>query len=142
MKKLDHFQYPGKLVSGDIVPNSPRYSHGMLAMYEDCEVIVHVERRRKKRSKEQQGYYWGLVLPSISEWTGYTPEELHEIFKVKFLKEKKLWRGTEIVTSRSTTVLTTNEFAEYLIEVIREAAELGIEVPPADKELMVIQSMK
>src|ERR1700744_1450672 len=129
MKKLNHFQFPAKLIKGDIVPNSQKYTHGMLALHEDCDVIVHIERRKKSRSKEQVGYYWGVVLPYIAEHTGYLPEDLHEIFKSRFLRAKKTWRGTAITTLRSTSDLSTSEMAEYLSSIILEANEMGIQVP-------------
>ncbi len=133
MKKLNSFSYPGKLVEGgEVVPNSPKYAKGHLSLYEPCEVIVYVERRKRDRSKEQNGYYWAVVLTFIAEHTGYSVEELHEIFKSKYLSKKRLWRGTYILTTSSTKELTTNEFAEYLAEIIFEAGELGIAVPPAD----------
>lgn len=132
-KTLDRLQYPARLVAGgEVIPNNPRI-RGHLAFYDPCEVIVHIERRRRGRSKEQNAYYWAVVLPEISAHTGYTPEELHEIFKTRYLARKRVWRGGEITTVKSTTTLTTNEFAEFLTDVIVEARDLGIDVPEADK---------
>lgn len=134
MKTLDHFQYPARLIEGGIiVASNERYTKGMLAFYEPCEVVVYVERRKKNRSKEQMGYYWGVVLPEIAIHTGHSQEELHKIFKVKYLMQKMIWRGANVFTPRSTSELTTNEFAEYLSTIILEANEMGITVPPADQ---------
>lgn len=133
MKKLDHFSFSAKLVKGDIVPNSPRYAHGMLSLHDDCNVVVHIDRKRSTRNKAQNAYYWGVVLPSIAESVGHTPSELHDIFKSRFLRSKKVWRGSEITTLKSTSALSIGEMSEYLQNVILEAAELGIQVPEADK---------
>ncbi len=133
MKTLDRFQYPAKLHEhGLVIPNSPRHVRGLLAFYEPCDVIVHIERRKRGRSQHQNNYYWGVVLPEIAAHTGHATEELHRIFKAKYLQTKHVWRGYEIITPRSTTELTSNEFAEYLQNVIAECGELGIVIPVAD----------
>lgn len=141
MKKLDSFIFTGALINGKVIPKNPRYVRGSLAMFADSDIRVVVERKRTKRSKEQQGYYWGVILPYISEHTGHTSEELHEVFKHKYLSQKVIWRGGEMSIPRSTTVLSTNEMAEYLTNIILEAGELGIQVPEPDaKEVMRRQS--
>jgi len=133
-KKLDRFQFPGRLVAdGKVIPNNPRYTKGMLSLYDQCDVIVVIERRRRGKTRAQLGYYFGVVLPEIAARTGHSVEELDLIFKAKFLRSKVRWRGAEIFVSGSKAPLTSNELAEYVTEVIGEAGELGIEVPPADK---------
>lgn len=142
MKKLDSFIFTGSLIAGKIIPKNPRYVRGMLATYADTEIRVVVERRKRSRSREQNNYYWGVVLPEIATHTGHSAEELHEIFKAKYLSRKVLWRGGDIKIPSSTTDLSTNEFAEFLQNVILEAGELGIEIPEADKEGQIIESME
>lgn len=141
MKKLDQFIFTGELKGGKVVPQNPRYVRGSLAMYDDCEIRVVVERRKRSRSKEQNAYYWAVVLPEISLHTGHSVDELHLVFKQKYLSEKILWRGGEMKVAKSTAALSTNEFAEYLQNVILEANELGIEVPQADKVGQIIKSI-
>lgn len=105
----------------------------MLSLYTDCEVLVTIARRQKNRSKEQLAYLWGVVYPSISDATGHSPEELHDIYKTKYLRKKVKWKGAEIVVVRSTSVLSTNGMAEFITDVITDASTLGIVVPEADK---------
>lgn len=132
-KKLNTFVAFGRIENGKLVLKNDRYFRGMIAFFTDCPVRVVVERVKKSRSNAQNAYYWGVVLPEIATHTGHAAEELHEIFKAKYLKKRRLWRGGEITTVKSTTELSTGEFAEYLSNVILEANELGVEVPPADK---------
>ena len=133
MKRLDTFVSYGRIEKGRLVLDKPRYFKGMLQGYEDTPVRLIVERKKRGRSNAQNAYYWGVVLPEISVHTGHTVEELHEIFKMKFLATKRVWRGAEMKTVRSTTELTTNEFAEFLSNVTLEAGELGIEIPQPDQ---------
>jgi hypothetical protein len=97
------------------------------------EVVVTVAEGRGKRSDAQNRYYWGIVMKLISDTTGYTPEEVHEFLKEKFLTDKKhiVIGGEERDIEKATTTrLTTKEFEEY-IENIRAFAsmELQINVP-------------
>jgi len=132
-KKLNRLAAQGRLKEGKIVLNNERWFNGHLSLYEDCPITLIVERKAKDRSKEQLGYLWGVVYPCISEYTGYSPEDLHELFKAKFLKNKMVWRGSDIFTVKSTQQLKSGEMAEFITNVIVEAADLGIEVPPPDK---------
>lgn len=89
---------------------------------------------KKQRSNPQNKYYWGVVLPRISEHTGFTIEEAHEVLKSKFLKG---WKNVdtakgyvELEYVRSTTDLNTSEFEAYMTKV-REfcSIELNVWVP-------------
>lgn len=90
---------------------------------------VDIKRDRKGRSNPQNRYYRGVVVKMISEETGYTPEEVHEILKTKFLSYEKVIEKTgEVFTiSRSTTELNTQEFEEFL-EMCRMFAAQDIEI--------------
>lgn len=119
MKRFDRYAWQTTLHA---IPNIP-------AGYDDCEVSVVVERKRTSRSKEQLAYYWGIILPEIAEHTGHDVDELHEIFKSKFLRKKRFWRGTDLTTVSSTTVLTLHEMSNFISLVIAEANEMEIEIP-------------
>lgn len=131
-RSFDRLVALGELKDGTLVFRNPRWVKGMLKQYADCKIRVVFEKMKREKSKEQLGYLWGVVYPEISRHTGHSPEELHEIFKSKFLREKKVWRGSEITTLGSISQMTTGELAEFITNVILEAGELGIEVPPAD----------
>jgi len=85
------------------------------------------DKRKPKRSLNINRYYWGVVLPVVSEDTGHTKEELHTLFKSMFLVieiRKVLDKDVRII--RSTTDLTTGEFMQYLDKI---AAEVDIQLP-------------
>lgn len=94
--------------------------------------MVRIDLIQNKRSLRQNSYYW-LCLELIANHTGNTPDELHRIFKGKFLPTKNVkWRGIDYRMAKSTTELTKGEMVAYLNEIIREAGELGVELPSPD----------
>lgn len=133
-KKLRTFTARAYIKGGELFFNSPRFFKGMIQQFEDNKnVDVTVSPRNRSKSKEQQGYLWGVVYPEIAEHTGHTPEELHDIFKRKFLLRKRFWRGAELAVVGSTQSLTANEMAEFISKIILEAGEMEIAIPDPDK---------
>ena len=135
LRRLNTFVSHGSIKDGKLVMNNDHYFLGMIQGFEDTnKVRITIEKERGTRSQNQNRYYWGVVLPVIAEHMGERVEDLHEVFKSRFLRKKRVWRGGEITILRSTSELTSDEFAEYLSQVIQEGAELGVVVPEADKE--------
>lgn len=97
----------------------------------NVRIVLTVEKERRKRSNQQNRWYWGCILQLISEHTGEEPEDLHEALKAHFAKKKVV--GNIIVPS-STRYLDTIDFAEYCEKVRRWAAEeLNINIPDPDQ---------
>ena len=82
------------------------------------KVYVTVKKKRKKRSNPQNAYMWGCVYKIVSDHTGYTPDECHQIFGEKFLGYEKKGR----LFLRSTTKLSTIKFEIYMEEIRRFAS--------------------
>lgn len=92
-----------------------------LRKLKDGYYILNIDKQKKVRSPQQNAFYWGVFLPVLTE-TGYTTDELHELFKKKFLSKRKTLTklGRKVIWKyKSTTELSTIEFEEYL-EKIRE----------------------
>ena len=99
------------------------------------EVTLTVERGFRPRSKQQNDRYWALLVPALSEWTGYTKSEAHEVFKHMFLKKGKAaptGRWLEFV--RSTTELSVEEHCAFTEECERFLVEQGIQLPAQGEE--------
>ena len=103
-------------------------------------VIIEVKEVRGKRTLDQNGLYW-LWLTVIEGQAGYNRDELHCLFKAKFLRKKvpdnlivpkTMERINELaanfqyynylpniidIISTSTTELDTKEFAKYLTSI-------------------------
>lgn len=143
MKKLTTFVSHGKIQAGKLVLDNDRYFRNMICGYEDTDKVrITVEKERGTRSQNQNKYYWGKVLPEIGKHIGERVEDLHDIFRSRFLRRKRVWRGGEITMVRSTSELTSDEFAEYLQQIIQEGAELGVVVPDADKNWDLLETSR
>ena len=102
------------------------------------ELEMIVRRAKRSRSNPQNRYYWGCVLPLISEEIGILIyEEVHEMLKGIFLKRGVDYKGKRFEVIRSTADLSTMEFEEYL-EKIRKWAliELNLLIP-LPNEIMI-----
>lgn len=134
----------GSIKSGKLyVRNRREFDKQIAQMREGCEVEVEVTRRRATRSIQQNAYYWAVAVHLLSEHTGYTPEEVHEFLKAKFIPKKMaIAKGNgeivdEYVLGGSTRRMNTIEFGEYLETVRRWAAEeLDVVIPDPNSEAL------
>lgn len=107
---------------------------GMCRTMQPGPVTVEVEVARSRHSQKARGYYRGVVLKLISEYTGHHPNELHEFFKRKFTQPV-----TRVVLGQRVEVWTTAEddSAEFFdfVEHVRNFAftDLDITTPDPDK---------
>ena len=78
-------------------------------------VVVEMKKFKpyKKRSNEQNAYYWGMIVDILSKEFGYTPEEIHEILKFKFLSKNYDFKGQYMTGTESTATLSTSEMEDY-----------------------------
>ncbi len=103
--------------------------------------FLHLEKIYRKRSLNQNAYYWAVVVPIVKDGlfdVGYklSLEQTHEYLKNEFLKQEITNEQTgEIkVINRSTTELKTVEFMEFIDSVIQWAAEyLSVKIPMPDE---------
>ncbi len=122
-------KFKGKVKDGKIKFYTENSFNNYIQGLEDKEVSIVVKRFAKQRSGQQNKYYWGVVLKSISDFTGYDTEDLHTHFKYHFLRKKV----GKLTAFRSTRDLDTLDFTEYIDKVIRFARErLSVEVPTPD----------
>lgn len=105
----------------------------------NCDVELVIHHKCATRSLAQNAYWWGVCVALVSEHTGYTPDEIHEIAKQKFLPKKlAIQDGNgeikgEFVIGGTTTRLNKIEFGEF-IEMFRRwaAMDLDVVIPDAD----------
>jgi len=99
---------------------------------------ITIRKQKTKRTNDQNAYYWGIVIPILSNFFGHdNPEDMHEDLKQKFNPiESKVKPGTMI--GGTTTKLSTVEFfcdeTSYVERICRWASmDYGIYVPPPKK---------
>ena len=102
---------------------------------EEQELEIVIRKFKKNRTLPQNSWYHGVILPLISDTTGFTEDECCEVLRKKFLSYQKAGRDNKMHRfTRSTADLTTAEFSAYIEQVIRFASmELGIVVPDPHK---------
>ena len=96
-----------------------------------------VEIRKVSESKtiQQLRYLWGIVYKIISEDTGFTPEEVSEVYKKKFLTYQKEHKKKIYNFTKGLSELKKDEMAEFIDKVIRHAtSDLNLIIPePSDE---------
>jgi len=113
-----------------VLLDKDRYNAVIGSYPEDTEMQITVGKKKYIRNLGQNAYYWGVLLDTIADETGHTPEELHEIYKKMFIPRRFVKYGDEEVEIlKSTTKLTVGEFVEYINKITREAVQLGIALP-------------
>ena len=93
----------------------------------DCTVtrwVMTIRERKSKRSIEQNSRYWKL-LTEFGKHLGYTPDEVHDIARFKFLCNAIEIEGERLPLLKTTTKLSTGDMAEYQTAIEQWAASLG-----------------
>ena len=108
----------GTVKNGKFISFDNREFIKLFYRYEGERVVLSIKRWYKKRTINQNKYYWAGVVHPLAEFLGYTDDEFHEILKWKFLKfiDKN---GIENI--KSTSELDIVEENKY-IENIRDFA--------------------
>lgn len=85
----------------------------LLRNLEGKELLVTIKKRVKKRSKEQNDYYWAM-LRRISSETGQDVNSVHDFCRDKFLpKVRMVIGGKEFWTIGHTPDQSKPEFWDY-----------------------------
>lgn len=129
---------PVRLAGGKLQMSAQRLADALRGR-KDGELRLILERVTATRSLQANKFYWGVIVETLSEHTGYEPDEMHEILKSKFLPKKlAVADGNgeivgEFVIGGSTTKLDKAAFADYLRKIQQWAAEdLGVVIPDAE----------
>ena len=106
----------------------PVFSH-IATLDLDKPWVIEIEPWKKKRSGNQNSYYW-KCLDIIGRELGHSKDDLHTYFRREHLTpvERQIM-GKAVLCLPSTTDLTTAEFATYMDRIISDAAQIGIQLP-------------
>jgi hypothetical protein len=100
---------------------------------------VEIRAFKKDRTSKQNRYYHGVVLKTISDYTGYSQGELHELFKSNLLPSKVIViADKQVEYTQSTTELTTAQFERYISEIVQFASDsLSLYIPDPNEDINV-----
>lgn len=134
-----------KVVNGKCATNKGSISKAF-EQFEGKEITITIERKRRKRSNEQNAYLWGCVYPLIKqgffETCGevFTIEEVHEIMKLKFnfIELTNESTGEVITAPKSTTKNTKFEQEQYHEQCRQFAIEwFNITIPLPNEQIEI-----
>ena len=115
-----------------------------IATFENKQVVIKIEKFKKKRSTQQNRFYYGVIIPIVQNClkeAGHvmTNESTHDLIKLKFLKETLFVNETtgEIIERiKSTTELSTSQFMDLLAEINNFTFEyFGVILPSPNDDL-------
>lgn len=134
--KLTYF---GRVENGVLKLRNRKQLSEDLKQFEGKDVEITFERKRSKRSDNQNRYWWSCMTILGSE-LGYRKDEMHEICKFMFLKTEKVDEktGEAFQYLRSSTELNKMEFADMTSNLIQWASEHGIILPLPNEQLTII----
>jgi hypothetical protein len=125
----------GRIVEGTLDVSSAALQAAVQG-WPDGPVTVTIRPTRKPRTLAQNAWYWGSCVDLVSEHTGYTPEEVHEIWKQMFIPKHVAIADANgvVVDDRviggSTTKFSTGDMAEFTERCRQWAADtLGVVIP-------------
>jgi len=119
-----------------IPPRLQKIVDEYLEMNDKKYLHFYLGHKKKEKSKEQRGYYWGVVIPLISDYTGYEEHEVHELNKEYFLKVMVRFEdGTEKEKVLSTESLDSSETEVFHEKVRRYWLTHGVVIPKPNEVL-------
>lgn len=115
-----------------------------IATFEGKQIVIKIEKFKKKRSTQQNRFYYGVIIPIVQNClkeAGHvmTTESTHDLIKLKFLKETLFVNettGEVIERIKSTTELSTSQFMDLLAEINNFTFEyFGVSLPSPNDDL-------
>jgi len=136
MKIYDH------IVNGQLSDSAEVQFLAELAHHDGKDICITVERKRKKRSLNQNQYYWGVVVPACKQilveyGNDVDDEEVHSFLKEhvgKLTGSVVDGKGRRAIT-KSSAALSTSEFEQYILRIIVWAATEHVIIPSPNEHL-------
>ena len=108
------------------------------------DIVLCFKIKRRKRSNEQNAYYWGVVIPLMTEAINQLghdldEEETHEFLKSRFnTKQVEVFDGHYIDIPQSTRKLDTKDFMDFIDRIQKFAATmLNLYIPSPNEQTKI-----
>jgi hypothetical protein len=133
-------------VKDGILATNRKYISDVIKSFDGANIIITIEKRKKKRSNNQNAFYFGIVIPIMMDafkdaWGEYySATEVHEALKAKYCFKEQINTNTgEIIQiPSSTTNFSTIEWEEYIDKIRAFALEWFNTVLPYPNEQIEI----
>lgn len=92
----------------------------------NCKIEIYI----KPRSGNQNRYAHGVALQALSEYTGFTIQEVKEVLKREFGFTRVIMINNKPVeVLRSTADFSSAEFEDFMSKTRMFAAQMGCQIP-------------
>ena len=131
-------------VKDGILATNRKYISDVIKSFEGANIIITIEKRKKKRSNNQNAFYFGIVIPIMMDafkdaWGEYySAIEVHEALKSKYCYKEQINESTgEIIQiPSSTTNFSTIEWEEYIDKIRAFALEwFNVTIPMPNEQI-------
>jgi hypothetical protein len=138
-----NFEIISEVKNGNLTRNTNLIKDA-IATFEGKQIVIKIEKAKKKRSTQQNRFYHGIIIPIVQNClkeAGHimTNESTHDLIKLKFLKEALFVNeetGEVIERIKSTTELSTSQFMDLLAEINNFTFEyFGVTLPSPNDDL-------
>lgn len=114
---------------GKFALTEPRAFRAHLQDLKGQEVVLMVKPRPRKRSLDQNAYWWAEPVKRLAEHCGYTPSQMHYALLGECFGYSNGPTGQPVPNKPSSSELTTQEFSQLIEWVLTWApAELGVRI--------------
>ena len=102
-----------------------------LIIEEKIEYEVIVKPYKKSKTLEQLGYYFAVVVPTVSAWQGLVKDDADLFLREKCAKPRYLEiLGETFVIKASIAKMKVDEMSQYIDDCINFLGSHGEAVPP------------
>ena len=118
----------------------------VIGMFEGKTILITFQINRKRRSNNQNAYYWGVIIPIwqnilITEWgEPYSIQETHEFLKYNCNYTEKVNEATGEVlrASKSTQDNSTTDQEMFHLKARQLAQEMfNVPIPEPGEQLLI-----
>lgn len=107
----------GIIKNHKLILNNKEQFNKQLIELEGKDVVIKIIERNNKRTNDQNSLFWNWIK-ILSDYTGYTKEEMKEMVCYKFLKRERVDNeGYTETYLQGTSTLSKKEFNEFMNDV-------------------------
>ena len=118
-------------VKDGVLATNRKHLADVIKSFEGANIVITIEKRRKKRSNNQNSFYHAVIIPLMQDafkdaWgEHYSAIEVHEALKAKYCYKEQINESTGEILQMpsSTTNLSTIEWEEYIDKIRAFALE-------------------
>lgn len=136
-------QFTFRLENGAVPPNIRRDINSVLKSCHDKAITITIGLASRQRTRRQNSFYWGVVLPAICEMfhdagSDASKDEIHAFLKLRvghLMRTIVLPGGGSEEIIRSSSDLDPTEWESWMEKIRAWAAEWGTEIPLPNEDL-------